>query len=61
MVRRGPGRSANGHSREYNKTLLGLIALVVVAVIVATMLLFKAIASGYRQLHGPIRSGRRRR
>ena len=34
---------------EYNKTLLGLIALVVVAVIVATMLLFKAIAPGYRQ------------
>ena len=31
---------------EYNKTLLGLIALVVVAVIVATMLLFKAIAPG---------------
>ena len=34
---------------EYNKTLLGLIALVVVAVIVATMLLYKAIAPGSRQ------------
>jgi len=34
---------------EYNKTLLGLIALVVVTVIIATMLLFRALAPGYRQ------------
>lgn len=33
---------------EYNKTILGVIALVVVSVIVATMLLIKAIAPGYR-------------
>jgi len=34
---------------EYNKTLLGLIALVVTAVLIATMLLFKVLAPGYRQ------------
>lgn len=34
---------------EFNKTLLGLIALVVVTVLITTMLVFKALAPGYRE------------
>ncbi|HEX5145056.1 MAG TPA: MlaD family protein, partial [Mycobacterium sp.] len=33
---------------EFNKTVLGLIALVVVAALVATLLLFKAFSPGYK-------------
>ena len=47
-MRRGPVE-AQTSAGNTNKTLLGLIALVVVAVIVATMLLFEAVAPGYRQ------------